>query len=90
MALRDSTIFRIFPLPFNERLLLGAELGQHIPAGDYRAILYDSKGQMIFDQGFDPHHLQDFDTSRLPAGFYTLLVSRDGKPVQTLKAMKGG
>ncbi len=81
-------IFRLFPNPFGERLSLGSVLGRHIPTGTYRARLYDAQGNLIFDKAFQPNLIHDFDTSALPAGFYTLSILRDGKLVQTLKAVK--
>ena len=63
-------------------------MGRAIPPGTYRAMLYDVQGRLMRQQGFDPRFLTDLDVGAIPAGTYTLVVYRDGVPIQALQALK--
>lgn len=81
-------IFVLFPNPFSEQITLAAVLGAHIPPGEYRAVLCDMQGRAVRQRMFNPNLLTDFDVGDVPPGAYSLVVFRDGLPVQTLKAVK--
>lgn len=83
-------VFGAWPSPFRERFLLGALLGPAIPPGEYRLALYDAAGRLVLEQAYDPHFVTEIDAGAAPPGVCTLVVLRDGLPVQALRVVKTG
>lgn len=80
--------FTIFPNPLGEQFALGGILGRQIPSGDYRMAIYNALGAEILKQDFNPNLLNKIPSKEWPAGFYEVVISRNGIEAQTIKVVK--
>lgn len=81
----EETEFILFPNPASELIMLGAQIGAHIPRGDYTALLYNNQAQLIAHSDFDPNRITEFDISDFQPGLYTMSILLDSRIVQVLK-----
>lgn len=79
--------FTVFPNPCTEYFTLAAILGKQLPLGMYQLVLYDALGRKVLKQGFNPDFLTKVAISELIPGGYTLVISLNGKEVQSLKVL---
>jgi len=81
--------FAVYPNPFTSSLVFGTKLNSQVPNGSYEAVVFDAQGRRInAPVWIDPDVISHFDMGSQPVGIYILVIYKNGKPIQSLRAIK--